>query len=417
MYYGNNIAISFREIDQLSEQCEKRYNFIYDNFLNELTLYENCLLQEAEMSDKSFLPQTIKNNNSENNKNEENNTSNSSNEKIKNSFLDTIKKVIDQVIKFFVEIFKKIGDFINKIVDKIKYNTIQDKFTKLLLKDITFKNLEKAKENGWQGFDNDIKFKKKKSKEERLRCPISYINLDPLRDYTHIAIKDIFDEYKFSEIENIVNTDFRFGALEDTQDKLDKIKKEISATIKKYSDPFSNLSAEGSKDFVASVFARMEYDNIRRVREDDTEESYNQRIYEFFKKYPAPMFYKTREPYPSAEEFESIKDCLFNNKKIQNDINKNKDELVKGVKEEYNQNKNSLKNLNSKKYKDTSEQEYQKVEIEHLKCKIKINNIKMIIYKGVTTNFINLIKLAYIVALSSYDRLCKICKKYNALKV
>lgn len=149
MYYGNNIAISFREIDQLSEQCEKRYNFIYDNFLNELTLYENCLLQEAEMADKSFLPfSNYKNNNSENNKKEENNTNNSSNGKIKNSFLDTIKKVIDQVIKFFVEIFKNIGDFINKIVDKIKYNTIQDKFTKLLLKDITFKNLEKAKENG-----------------------------------------------------------------------------------------------------------------------------------------------------------------------------------------------------------------------------------------------------------------------------
>ena len=225
MYYGNNIAISFREIDQLSEQCEKRYNFIYDNFLNELTLYENCLLQEAEMADKSFLPQTVKSNNSENNKN------NSSNEKIKNSFLDTIKKVIDQVIKFFIEIFKKIGDFINKIVDKIKYNTIQDKFTKLLLKDITFKNLEKAKENGWQGFDYDLKIKGKMSKEERLKRPITYINLDPLRDYTHIAIKDIFDEYKFSEIENIVNTDFRFEALGDTQDKLDKIKKEISATI------------------------------------------------------------------------------------------------------------------------------------------------------------------------------------------
>lgn len=254
------------------------------------------------------------------------------------------------------------------------------------------------------------------SKEERLRYPITYINLDPLRDYTHIAIKDIFDEYKFSEIENIVNTDFRFGALEDTQDKLDKIKKEISTTIKKYSNSFSNLFARNSKDIFLFV-ARMEYDNIKRVREDDTEESYNQRIYEFFKKYPAPMFYKTNKSYPSAEEFESIKDCLFNNKKIQNNINKNKDELVKGVKEEYNQNKNSLKNLNSKKYKDTSEQEYQKVEIEHLKCKIKINNIKMIIYKGVTTNFINLIKLAYIVALSSYGRLCKICKKYNALKV
>lgn len=144
MFYGNETLEALKEQKISEELFNENYNpnfeeDFYNEFYNAYWALNNEVefysLLEAQGNNALLLPDS----------------------QHKESIGDKIKHLINIVVTWIKEAFKKLAQVVKNMYEKIVYNTVRDKALQAIFKNYSYDDTVKARENGWKGVPRTYK--------------------------------------------------------------------------------------------------------------------------------------------------------------------------------------------------------------------------------------------------------------------
>lgn len=394
MYFGEaTINLINNKFDIYYEETfEKVYNFNYNSILNDLNLLEHMSLVKEDGAIAIEGPVQ------------------------KTNFKEKVMKMIQAVITYIKNIFAAFISTVSKIYEKIRYNTLRDKIVQKIYGNLSYDDLEKAKEKGWIGLRWNYKFLNPDINNEALLTSVKEIlkDEDIFKDLEEMKLDKRIDSLKEKE-EKIDNTILKIKDKLESRSKLNlqweilfqkKLDIKAEVEIRRAINEFENKAMNG-------FTSEEDYNNSKQKLDDTIKRVSSENILPFVHysngKRNRNIGFDTYM-YPDKEEYNILKDFVLNYKKYLNKIDQTQKPIIADIHKSLANNTSEVIKLTMSK--DTSDNDFKQTELIILKTALKVDDIHLKIYKNVTKNFLNACNGMFKIGIKTYSKIVTDIKRF-----